>query len=151
MSDLIFSTITVLVDETKTVEEAVEICNFGCRDADINNKNFLRIKNGQKSEKEIAIFDFGKPMSSEDVVVEMDKIGYKPATIFDILSLVVEARMSKLQWIFRIRIVALGSVCNNFGGSRVAYLDEFSNCGQICLERLDDGFGSRSCFAAVCK
>lgn len=107
LTNYITHTFRVLVDETIPVEEAVKTGKFGWSNENITSENFPQPKNGQKTEKEVFVFHFGKRMSSETVIAEMQKAGYRPATIWDLIGLAIEE--PNLQRSFP--IVALSSVC----------------------------------------
>ena len=77
----IINTFTFLVDETISVEEAVKLGKFDWFNDDITSKTFPKAKDGKKENKETAVFHFNRSISSEDAITEMDKAGYKPATI----------------------------------------------------------------------
>ena len=111
----IVNAFTVLVDETLSVEEAIKLGNFGWVNDDITSKTFPKLKDGKKGDKEVAIFHFGKDISSEDAIALMDKAGFKPATIWDLLGLAVKE--PNLQRKFP--VVGIGSVCE-LGGERSA-------------------------------
>src|SRR5574344_1916264 len=98
---------TVTVDETVSVEDAVKTGEFDWSNNDINSTNFPKLTNGQKSDKEITLFHFNKMLSSEAVIAEMDKTGYKPANIWDLIGLAVEEPDLQRKY----PIVSLGSVC----------------------------------------
>jgi len=80
-------TITVLVDETKTVDELVKACKFDWANSNINSVNFPNPAGGTTGDQELALFYFSKTMSSDAVSADMDKEGYEPATIWDLLAL----------------------------------------------------------------
>ena len=111
-------TFTILVDETKTVEELVVEGNYDWSNSNVTSKNFPRSEEGTKDKKEVALFHFNKTMTSEDVIAEMKKDGYRPATIFELLALGVT--QPELQRGFP--IIALGSDCTLDGGRHVADL-----------------------------
>ena len=135
-----FDTILLTVDETKTVEELVSEGKYDFDNDNINSENFSRPENGTKIEKNIVLFDFGKKMISEQVIAEMEKKGYRPATAHENLSLGIA--LPELQRDFS--IIALGSVCVmddicyvvglcEIGGRRYAGLGRFSaNWGGSC-------------------
>ena len=61
---------------------------------------------------------FGKRIPFEGIISEMDKVGYKPATIWDLLGFAIkEPELQK-----KFHIVALGSLCKSPGKRRVACL-----------------------------
>jgi hypothetical protein len=138
---------TFTVDETKTVEELVKAGNFDCSNEYITSENFPQKENGQKKEKEIAIFHFGKNMSSDNVIAEMDKVGYKPATIWDLISLAIKE--PDLQRKFP--IIALSSVCVLGGGRDVACLYGGDSGRKLRLYYFVRGWFGNGRFAGVRK
>jgi hypothetical protein len=104
-------TFTITVDETLSLEELVKEGKYDWSNENIISKNFPLPKNGKKSDKEVFLFHFVKNMSSEAIIALMDKAGYKPATIWDLLSL--GASHPDLQREFP--VVALGSVAELVG------------------------------------
>jgi hypothetical protein len=83
----IVRTLTVLVDETKTVDELAKVCKFDWVNNNITSANFPNPADGTTGNQELALFHFGKTMSSDAVISEMNKEGYEPATIWDLLGL----------------------------------------------------------------
>lgn len=145
--NFIVCTFMILVDETLSVEEAVEAGNFGWSDENIVSKNFPKPANGKKSEKEVVLFHFNKSMSSEAAIAEMDKVGYRPATIWELLGLAVKE--PDLQRKFP--IIALGSVCELCGIRHVAFLYEEPDFRGLGLDRFGGGWGDGGRFAGVRK
>jgi hypothetical protein len=99
---------TVLVDETKTVENLFLEGKFksGSWSSAFNSKNFPCPSDGGISEKEVVLFHFEKDMTSDEVIAEMDKHYCRPATIQEFLSLVVaQPNIHKLGF----SIITLGS------------------------------------------
>ena len=110
--------ITILVDETMTVEEAVKAGKFDWSNENITSSKFPKPRGGKKEKRETSVFHFKKGMSSEVVIAEMDKAGFRPGTIWDLLALAVE----KPDMQRGLPIVALGSDCELDGSRYVAYL-----------------------------
>ena len=140
-------TFTVMVDETLSVEEAVKAGHFNWSNENITSVKFPKPAKGQKSEREVVLFQFDKNMSSEAVIVEMDKVGYKSATIWDLLGLAVKE--PDLQRKFP--VVALGSVCELLGFRRVAYLCGGSGARELGLFCFGSGWHGNYRFAGVRK
>lgn len=110
------SEITLTVDYTKTVEEAIADGNYDWKNSDITSKNFpiSPEMTGKKMEIKTKLFHFNCDISSEDVTLKMDKDGYRPATLMELL--VLGFLFPELQRHFS--IVALGSVWYDAGGRR---------------------------------
>ena len=138
---------TILVDETQTVEEAVKAGDFDWSNKNIISKNFPKPDNGVRVEKETALFHFGKTMSSEAVIAQMDAEGYRPATIWDLLGLV--QKEPDLQRKFA--IVALGSELGIGVARHVAVLCRGVAGRGLGLGGFDGGWAGSNRFLAVRK
>jgi len=145
--NFITHTFTVLVNETLSVEKAVKEGKFDWVNDDIVSDNFPKLKDGKKSEKDVVLFHFNKDMSSEAVIAEMDKVGYKPASIWDLLGLAVKE--PNLQREFP--IVALGSVCKVDGHRDGPYLYRDSDGRYLDLHCFGDDWHDDDRFAGVRK
>lgn len=115
----IVATFHVVVDYSKSLQEMV---SEGCYDW-VNNEitpEHFSVEGDGQQEKDIVLFHFGRYISSEDAIVEMEKEGYRPARIEDLLAL--GASQPEIQKQFP--IVALGSVWRHPDGHRhVSFLD----------------------------
>lgn len=109
--------ITLTVDYGRTVKQMIKAGKYNGVNSDITEKNFPLPTEliGQKTSVSGKLFHFGKDISSEDVIFEMDKSGYRPATLPELLAL-GEAHPD-LQRQFP--IIALGSVWRVAAGSRI--------------------------------
>lgn len=141
-------TFTVLVDETKTVEELTTEGKYHGSNSDVTSKNFPRPENGTKTEKDIVLFHFGKEMTSEQVIAEMDKEGCRPAIAHELLALGISQQDLQREF----PIIALGSVCVLVDLRCVAVLDEFAGNRKLNLHWFDVAWYDGICrFAGVCK
>jgi len=107
-------TMTVMVDETKTVDELVKACKFDWVNGDINSVNFPNPAGGTTGDQELALFHFDKTMSSNGVSADMEREGCEPATIWDLLALAQKEPDLQRQFL----IVALKSVWRDSGRRR---------------------------------
>jgi len=103
----------VVVDYAKSLEEMIEVGKYDNVNSDITSDHFPVTGTGQK-EKEITLFHFNRSIFSNDAIAEMEKAGYHPALVEELLSL--GAAYKELQKQFP--IVALGSVWRYPDGSR---------------------------------
>jgi hypothetical protein len=112
------SDIKLNIDYTKTIEQAVADGKYDWKNSDVTTKNFpVPLKmTGKKVEVSVKLFHFNRDISSEDAISKMDKAGYRPATLMELLAL--GFLFPELQRQFP--IVALGSVW------RVANLDLYA-------------------------
>lgn len=102
------SKIKLVVDYTKTLDQAIAEGNYDVKDCDINDKNFpIPIKMlGEKVEVYSKLFHFDNRLSSEEIISKMSDAGYRPATLMELL--VLGFLFPELQNQFS--IIALGSI-----------------------------------------
>lgn len=110
----------ITVDYNRSLAEMIKTGNYDRVDSNIEAKNFP-LKGKDKHELEAVLFHFDRNIGSNEAIAEMDKQGFRPARIEELLALC--EKYLELQKEFPFPIVALGSVwqdshCN----SRVAYL-----------------------------
>ncbi|MDD2354362.1 MAG: hypothetical protein PHH52_02255 [Patescibacteria group bacterium] len=113
--------IKLVIDYTKTVEQVIADSNYDWKNDDITAQHFPVSPEmiGKKAEVSAKLFHFNRGISSDDVISEMDKAGYRPATLMELL--VLGFLFPELQRQFP--IVALGSVWHSARGSHhVPYL-----------------------------
>lgn len=103
---------------------------------------------GKKITVSTGLFYFNRAICSKDAITEMNKMGYRPATIAEVLAL--GESQPDLQSKFP--IVALGSVWyNSYGRGYVLILHVDTGMRELHLDRSDDDW-SRNCrFLAVRK
>jgi hypothetical protein len=100
--------IILVVDYSRTFQKMIDAGNYGWVNDYIIEKNFpipekLKIKKAEISTK---LFHFNYNISSKDLITEMDKTGYRPGTLLELLAL--GESHPELQKEFT--IVALGSI-----------------------------------------
>ncbi len=95
------------IDYTKTIEQFITDGNCDWKSAAITSKTFpiSPEMTGKNVEVSAKIFHFNRDISSEDVISEMDKAGYRPAVLMELL--VLGFLFPELQRQFP--IIALGS------------------------------------------
>ncbi len=76
----------VVVDYTQTLSQMVQAGNYGWVHDDITQDHFPIKGSGQK-EVEVVLFHFDKVITSEEAITEMDKAGFRPARIEELLAL----------------------------------------------------------------
>lgn len=113
---------------------------FNYINSNITEENFPKIKREIKGYK---IFHFNKYISSEDVMKEMQKEGYEPATIWELMD------FKKWKWNEKDFVVALGSVALFDGGRHVGYLNTDSDGRYVGLYYYDGDWGDYYRFLAV--
>ena len=103
---------------------------------------------GESKQVEITLLHFDRYISSDEAVKEIDKMGYRPATLPELLAL--GASQPELQRQFP--IVALGSVWQGRYGDRyVPYLWDDGSGRYLDLDWFDDGWNPGDRFAVVRK
>lgn len=147
VSFLITHTFTINVDETQVVENAVKMGKFDWSDNNFVSSKFPRSAKGNRSNKEIFLFDFGRNMSTKTVIIEIKKAGYKPAKILDLLGLA--AKEPNIQR--KSSIVALGAICTVEGHKNAPCLYGTSSTRGLRLDYLESDWPGDYLFAAVLK
>lgn len=118
-STSICGTYRVTLDYGQSLDAMIAAGRYDWNNVDINAQNFPITGSGT-SEIEIVLFRFVKSMSASAVQAELDKRGFRTATLPELLAL--GASQPKLQRQFS--IVALGSVWRRPDGCHdVAFLD----------------------------
>lgn len=129
------------------LQEAIDAGNYQGVHSAITSQNFPPTRSGQ-AELEINLFRYKRRMTSEEVLSELDKEGFRPAELPEFLAF--GAKYPELQRQFS--IVGLGSVWQDRKGYRnVPCLYEASEGRYLDLHWWDDGWYSYSRFAAIRK
>ena len=110
---LIKSTYDIVVNYNRSLADMIKACKYNWVNNDINSKHFP-LKGKGKHELSAALFYLDRYIESDDVITEMDKQGYRPATIEELLAL--DEKYPDLQKEFL--IIALGSVWRRPSGDR---------------------------------
>lgn len=141
-------TYNILVDYDAKVEDLTE--KMGCRyygyvNPYITNENFPSKKIGQKKVK-MKIFHFNEEMSPKNIAQEMDKQGYRPAKIHELLALALEhPYLQRYFW-----IVAYGSFFHVRDGFGAPYL-AWQSGPRVDADDFGDKWPTDYYFLAVCK
>jgi len=139
--------IRVTVDYSKSLAEMIVAGNYDWQHPDIAAEHFLLIGKG-KMEVEIFFSHFGKEMTSNGVITEIDGQDFRPAKIEELLAL--GASQPELQKQFP--IIALGSVWQSPSGNRyVPYLLWLDGERRLNLFRLGRVWDEYLRFACVHK
>ncbi|MFA4942557.1 MAG: hypothetical protein WC564_02905 [Patescibacteria group bacterium] len=142
--------IELIVDYTKTLEQLIVDGKYNLVNQSITSKNFP-IPDGLTGKKVKVLgnfFYFNRSVSSKNVIKKMDKAGFRPATLMELLALRVACLELKKQY----SIIALGSIWkNNFG---YLYVSSFAvnndNC-HLVLDPFNGNWLAACCFFGVCK
>lgn len=135
-----------VVESPRTLATMIAEGKYDWVNSDITEANFPTPMNLVLG-TEPKLFHFNRAISSENAIKEMDKEGYRPATIWDLLD--YGAKNPELQRQFP--IVALGSVCEVNFNRNVAYLGRGASERYLCLGWLGIDWDERCRFLAVRK
>ena len=140
-------TFKVLVDYVKSLREMIQVGKYDWVNDDITSDHLPITGSGQE-EKEITFFHFNRRISSDGTIAEMEKAGYRPALVEELLAL--GAAEKELQKQFPIN--ALGSVWQSPRGyRRVPYLVWAGGGRILSLAWFGGAWDGRWRFAAVRK
>ena len=142
--------IKLAIDYTKTVKKSISDGKYDLKNSAITPKNFpVSLKMiGKKVEVSVKLFHFDRGINCLDAISEMDKAGYRPATLMELLAL--GSLYPELQR--RFSIIALGSVWSDeHGRNFVPLLQMFGS--KRHLELIWNGcvWTIHYCFLGVCK
>lgn len=139
-------TLRIVVDYSLSLEQMIAAGKYDWKNDDITAKRFPLKGNG-KVELEPKLFYFGRDMSSDNVIAEMDKEGFRPCTIEELLA--IGEQHPELQRKFP--LVALGSVSEINGDHDVAYLHRDDSGRYTNLDWFDSDWDDFDRFPAVRK
>ena len=141
------NTHTLTVNYGQSVEDALKAGNYDWVNDYITSRNFPPTRRGTET-VEVSLVHFGRVMTSDEVLEELDRQGLRPATVEELLAL--GAQYPDLQRQFP--IIALGSVCVGPSGHRsVPVLWSDGRYRDASLDWLDDDWGSCYRSLAVSK
>ncbi|MBI4993860.1 hypothetical protein HZC33_02815 [Candidatus Wolfebacteria bacterium] len=101
------------VNYNRSIEDSIKVGKYDSVNSDIASEHFQSNETGEKKVA-IELFHFNKEMDTNEALVELDKQGYRPITLKELLALGEEH--PNLQREFP--IVALGSVWQSPRGGR---------------------------------
>ncbi len=109
----VIATFQLSVNYGASVAQLVKMGKYKDPHPDINDKNFKTKRKGKKH-LEAQLVHFGRDMSSEAVLAELDRLGLRPAELHELLAFGIEHPDEQLKH----PIVALGSRWRVSGGGR---------------------------------
>jgi hypothetical protein len=142
------STVTAYVVDINfaTLTEGIALGKYDWKNGDITTERFPIA--GNQGKKEVFTVHFNRTMeSSEAVIAELDKLGYKPAETADLLAL----GKDQLELQRQFPIIALGSSAVVHGSRYVPYLYEYVSERRLSLYYFHDGWYDDCRFLAVRK
>lgn len=139
-------TYNIMVDYTRSLTEMIKAGKYDWVNDDIDSKH-LSLKGKGKHELSATLFHFDRYIKSDDAIAKMDKQGYRPAAIEELLAL--GEKYPDLQREFL--IVALGSVWWDLGYRGVPCLDQSSSDRDLGLYRFSGEWDPHCRFLALRK
>lgn len=142
--------VMLVIDHSRTLQEMINAGNYDWSNNNIIVKNFpISLEMTEKKvEVSAKLFHFNRVISSENAISEMDKAGYRPATLVELLAL-GEAQ-PELQRQFS--IIALGSFWHDaLGSRRVPCLLVDDDGRELSLHWFGGDWIADYRFLAVCK
>ena len=135
------------VDFNRSVEDGIKAGKYDWKSDGITSEHFSSQETGM-AEVAVELFHFSKDMETEGVLKEMEKKGYRPATLKELLAF--GEKYPDLQRKFP--IIAFGSVWQVPRGDRCcACLDGYASTRALFLGWVVDGWRGDCRFAAVRK
>ncbi len=134
----------ITVNHHLPLKEMIKAGKYDWVNDDITEKRFP-VPAGDMIELDTELFHLDCTISSENVLIEMDKKDYRPATIHELLAFGVSYPDVQREF----PIVALGSVAEVDGDRYVACLDRDDSVRDLGLDWFDDGWPRRYRFLAV--
>jgi len=141
------NTYPLSVDYGRTVEDGVKAGRYDWVNSDITSRNFPTQRKGT-AEVAVVLINFNRYVSTDEALRELDRMGYRPAELHELLAL--GEKYPEVQLNFP--IVALGSVWHGRLGCRfVPYLGRVGSKRTLSLGWVGDGWSEVCRFAAVRK
>ena len=126
------------------LQSLIKSLKFDYYDSNIIEKNFPIQKT--KKDSYYRVFSFDRDISSEDIIKEMEKAGYRPANIYELLI------WAKKNWNDQNSVVALGSIWQDLSGYRsVPVLDSDDAKRELDLDWFERDWDANYRFLAVRK
>jgi len=135
------------VDYGRSVEDAVKAGRYNWSNSNITSSNFTTKRKGA-AEIVIEAVHFNREISTDEAIRELDKMGYRPVELHELLTLGEKYPDVQLQFL----VVGLGSVWQGPDGSRdVPYLGRSGAGRHLDLSWIESDWSGICRFAAVRK
>ncbi len=135
------------VNYDRSIADGIAAGKYDWKDTDITEKRYSRSGSGTQ-EVTFSLVHFGKNTSTKDALAELDRRGFRPATLQELLAVGVQHPEKQKAF----PIIALGSVWRNLLGDRcVPYLDAFGSQRGLHLHWLGSDWDGQCRFLAVRK
>lgn len=123
------------------LKQLIKKGKFKYVNTEIDEKNFP----SQEVSKDFKLFHFDREISSENATEEIEKEGYRPANLYELLT------YAEKEWDGKMYVVALGSVWRRLGGRGVPILWYDSSGRGLRLDWFECGWILDYRFLAVRK
>ena len=131
-----------IIDKNKNVDVLLRKANITWASQYINSFQIKEV------DSQIALFHFNRKLASEDVIAEMNKAGYQPATIWDLFDIAEQHRIL----LDSFKIVALGTRSREgFVSDMIPFLGYGTNGVFMSQYEFEIEWGADKRFAAVKK
>ncbi len=136
-----------VVDYSKTVPEMIKLGRYDWKNSGVSKKNFPKLnKSSDKIKLSGKLFSLEWGISRKKAISKMKKLGYRPATFFELLFL--GYLFPNLQRLFP--IVALASVWDDeHGAHSIPYLDANGDWRGLSLSYLFDDWEGKFHFLGI--
>ena len=140
-------TFPLKVNYDLSVESLVTHGKYDWKNDSITTKNFPTTRKGE-ADLVLELIHFNKVLTSEEALRELDKTGYRPAELHELLAF--GEKYPDIQRQFP--VIALGSVWRDWGGARfVPFLGRYGDVRSLFLRYFGHEWGEFCRFAAVRK
>lgn len=137
----------ISIDYAMSLADMIATCKLDWVNNDITQEHFQITGNGTV-ELTSGLIHYARPMSTDNILMDLDRRGYRPATLPELLAF--GAKFPEKQREFP--IVALASVCRlSYGNRYVACLDGGASGRYLRLYYLEHAWSSHCRFLAVRK
>jgi len=142
--------IILTIDYNQSLKRMIALGRYDYKNIDIIEKNFplpIELKN-KKVTVSGKLFYFEKSISGEDAISEMEKVGYRPATLVELLALGVKYPEMQRQF----PIIALGSIWRSANNCRYSpYLYVSGRDRELNFDWFGASWSGFCRFLAICK
>ncbi len=138
-------TISLISCDQDSIKMLVEAGNYDYENPNITDSNFS--VESWEGERVVELIHFDEVLSSGKAEKKLDKMGYRPATITELLAFGVKYPEEQRKF----PIIALGSVISIDGSARVASLDGDGSKRGLDLDWRGSGWGEVCRFLAIRK
>ena len=142
------NTFSITVVYIQSLKAMIESGHYDWVNGDVTEKHFPLPRQSGTEELDVELVHFNRPISSDDALHELDRMGFRAATLPELLAFGSKYPEEQRKY----PIVALGSVWrDDFGDRRVADLYGLASGRSLHLYWCEDDWNSDCRFLAVRK